>query len=75
MRSEGIKLATDFWDVAPCSLEVVDWRFSCLYYLHHQGYCLMMGAVHLRNVPHLLQKLRAVSQKAVAIFILAAVRI
>jgi chloride channel 2 len=26
-----------FWDVAPCSLTEVDWRFRGAYCLHHQG--------------------------------------
>jgi hypothetical protein len=26
-----------FWDIAPCSLVGVDWRFRCVYCLHHQG--------------------------------------
>jgi hypothetical protein len=35
---------TAFWDIAPCSLIVVDWHIRVVYCLHHQG--LDDGGVH-----------------------------
>jgi hypothetical protein len=69
LTAESVKM-TASWDVAPCSLTKVDWRFRGTYYLHHQdddG-----GNTHIWNVG-LLQRDYSISQKVI-IFILAALR-
>jgi hypothetical protein len=57
LTAAGMK-KTDFCDIAPCSLVVVDRRVSGVYCLHHQGPDYA-GSTHLRNVGLLQQDYKA----------------
>jgi hypothetical protein len=44
-----------FWDVAPCSLVDIDWRFRGVYCLHHRYRPGDGGSKHLWNVGQFLR--------------------